>query len=169
MPWLWVVLLPFIDIKELILTVREKEHFLSAEEKKRNSFGESKFPCIVIRKRVEIIVLTYGFSSLSFLTTAYIYIHQNHYLAPDVLSMKIEETMGESGNSNTLVLDAREKKGFSGTLLAAPADVALTIGSTIRAPRYPEHTFFDIEDNNAVTCVFRLPQEGSHSSKLLQG
>jgi 5'-3' exonuclease len=42
MPWLWVTLLPFIDEKLLLHTMREVEDQLTPEEKARNSFGKGK-------------------------------------------------------------------------------------------------------------------------------
>jgi hypothetical protein len=41
MPWLWVVLLPFIDEKRLLLNMRSLYDQFSEEEKHRNSFGPS--------------------------------------------------------------------------------------------------------------------------------
>ncbi len=43
MPWLWVVLLPFIDETRLFAVMNELSDSFTEEEKKRNSFGPSVF------------------------------------------------------------------------------------------------------------------------------
>lgn len=42
MPWLWVTLLPFIDEKLLLRTMKAVEDKLTLEEKERNSFGKGQ-------------------------------------------------------------------------------------------------------------------------------
>ena len=42
MPWLWVTLLPFIDEQRLLKTIRDAEHELSEQERKRNTLGGCK-------------------------------------------------------------------------------------------------------------------------------
>jgi 5'-3' exoribonuclease 2 len=196
LPWLWILLLPFVDEKRIVSAFQQYKAGLTVEECRRNAFGVS-----------------------------IVFLHSNHKLAiearskmryrplkevdPDVLHALAvaNEDLGpeeyndlddscnaaapagdESANTDTdaapkevqvplqesIVFDPVLGDGISGTLSAPPQKWFALAGPgfTVTAPPTPPPAAFQNLVSNQVICLtFASPPEipGSHKSELLPG
>jgi hypothetical protein len=193
MPWLWVVLLPFIEEDRLLTEIRQLETTFTAEERARNCrVGE-----------------------------ALLFLHKGHPLFPmaegvhrwqmqkkelreaaaggdsdggdsgggsdgggdgDALSGKLAKAEakagggqlvaaggGENDDRKRLVLDAEDPaaEGFSGSL--GPRSDAIDVNACLVAPLIPANKFHDTLHNQSLRVTYELPPVRPHLCGPLPG
>lgn len=149
LPWLWVVLLPFINEERITDAMKLCLPNMSSEEKRRNSFGKS-----------------------------YMFLHRSHALccfaiarlsyenpAPEV-SNDVDTTQSEEVCRFN---PAAEGGGVGGILRLPTAKCFFPLSAKVTAPDRPLRAFRDIVHNDAACFEFDLPQELPHLSSLLEG
>ena len=156
MPWLHVVLLPFIDADRLLGAMEEPLTMLSPTEVRRNTRGATVLALHRSHALAQNGVMTPGtyadFAHLSF----------------------PEATAGpEEGQARPGELPPGLPGGFGGRVFAFPPTgplAALALGARIRAPLDPPGVFTDVASNEVCSFAYLMPaQSGTHRSALLQG
>lgn len=142
LPWLWVVLLPFIDESRIVSAMQLCEDGMSDEEKRRNTFGTSLMFVHTGH--------TLGMSSLS-------YLDYNIECNPEKSSYMFPPTPNIG-------------QGITG-LLSVRSDLVKEVGlqEIIRAPSRPLRAFQDIIKNRVLCFEYNFPDESHHQSILLPG
>lgn len=166
LPWLWVLLLPFVDESRISAAFNECKSTLSIESRRRNAFGQS------------IILL-----------------HKNHPISADfsksreykigvetdsevIAALKLlDDTIdtdrmhnGDSDNSTINVFfNPSEGQGVCGYIGDAAPKRYADVDRMIIAPQKPTGVFQNIERNHIMSFNFRLPENVVPSSALLPG
>jgi 5'-3' exoribonuclease 2 len=152
MPWLWVVLLPFIDEQRLLGAMEPVTVTLSPNEIKRN------------RRFGDVLIFVHQ----SDITGKYLVENDSELArgetAPTTLDQAELATVG-------LTLKATEQAGFSGVVRAS--EDTFLVGDTIKAPELPKRggqsVLEDVDGNQAHCVVYSLPPPKPHSCQLLPG
>ena len=139
LPWLWVVLLPFIDENRITSAVKIYENEMTDEEKKRNSFG---FPLIFVDK--------------------------DHPLGKYLDVQQQQQQDQQQNEKKSIYFDSNVGNGICGRLdRNDELSTEYGINQLIRAPDRPVRAFQNI-DNNRILCLqYEFPEELVHVSKLL--
>jgi 5'-3' exonuclease len=147
LPWLWVVLLPFIDETRIVAALKLCEDEMTEEEKQRNTFG-----------------------------TPLMFLHSGHALGVTTLShldYSVQQQVGEEEfvPANYSFPPTKEiGDGICG-LLSLRNDLVEEFGlqKLIRAPNRPLRAFEDIPANRVMSLEYKFPEETDHLSALLPG
>jgi hypothetical protein len=139
LPWLWVVLLPFIDERRIVEALKLCENEMTPEEVQRNSFGN---PLMFLHNGH-----TLGVVSLSHLD--YSIQSESSYSFPPV---------PEIGNGICGLLSVRKDLVEEFGLL-----------TLVRAPIRPLRAFEDIASNRVMCFEYKFPDESDHLSIVLPG
>jgi 5'-3' exoribonuclease 2 len=142
LPWLWVVLLPFIDENRITNAMQLCLANMSPEEKRRNSFGKS-----------------------------YMFLHRSHPLCCHVTSLLSYDNPAPAGGGDECCRfnPALEGGGVGGTLRVPSAQCFFPLSAKVTAPDRPLRAFRDITHNDVACFEFELPPELPHLSSLLAG
>lgn len=143
LPWLWVVLLPFIDETRIVEALKLCENEMTDEEKRRNTFG-----------------------------TPLMFLHSGHTLGIVTLS-HLDYTIESGEfvpSSYSFPPTAEIGHGICG-LLSLRNDLVEEFGlhKLIRAPNRPLRAFQDITTNRVMSLEYKFPEESDHLSALLPG
>eukprot|EP00535_Pseudo-nitzschia_heimii_P004017 CAMPEP_0197180772 /NCGR_PEP_ID=MMETSP1423-20130617/5265_1 /TAXON_ID=476441 /ORGANISM="Pseudo-nitzschia heimii, Strain UNC1101" /LENGTH=999 /DNA_ID=CAMNT_0042630893 /DNA_START=61 /DNA_END=3057 /DNA_ORIENTATION=+ len=150
MPWLWVVLLPFIDEERLLAAMAPTMSKWSKKELLCNARG---------------------------LDDGYIFLHSSHPLAP---KLKQILQNGKNPKPKYRLNDAASYgcPGFTGFLRPPLHNETMTEGQVISAPKISSKTIMsseenlfteDISENNCICVAFSEPAKLSHKSIMLPG
>jgi len=150
MPWLWVVLLPFIDESRLLAAMSPSMAKWTKEELLCNARG---------------------------LDDGYVFIHSSHPLAP---KFKQVLESGKNPKSKQRLTDAASYgcPGFTGSLRPPLSNEIIPEGQSVSAPQLSSKAVMSSEDNlftediaeNVCACVaFTEPAKLSHKSIMLPG
>ncbi|CAM9502111.1 unnamed protein product [Ascophyllum nodosum] len=149
MPWLWVVLLPFIDEKRLLSNLQPLYKKFTPEEVERNSFGPSY---LFVNVRTPV-----GKSMEAFLS--------GRGAEVEGLSLEGQQGMG----ADQMVLHSEAWGGFGGKVALPRAGVSTPVGATLVAPQQPQGAFEDLENNQVAMTVYSMPPKGAHVCRMLPG
>ncbi len=139
LPWLWVVLLPFIDERRIREVMKLCESELTPDEKRRNSFG-----------------------------TSVMFFHKDHRLGVNA-EAHFEKFISTSHLDEPYYFDSIEVgDGICGKLiLRDDLSKEYGINQVIRAPARPLRAFQDITCNRVFCFEYHFPEEQAHLSSLL--
>ena len=139
LPWLWVLLLPFVEDKRIVDAFRQCEGAMTEDERRRNEFG----------------------SSLMF-------VHSSHPLA-NTMALRLPYGCADSKEENSYVaFDATEGQGISGSLKLPRSRWYAPVNQKLLSPlKIVRHD--DIVRNLILCFEYELPSYSKHESKLLDG
>jgi 5'-3' exoribonuclease 2 len=143
MPWLFVVLLPFIDADRLLEQIRKEYAKMTPEETARNSFGNEL-----------------------------IFVHaQSATLAPVLLETEAESDPSVETVVRLEEVEAAEKRGdIMGTVqVLADKQLSRQLGRFIGAPKRPPGKLRDIKSNQALWTIFDNAPNRPHKCSILEG
>mmetsp|Transcript_3131 Transcript_3131/g.4838 ORF Transcript_3131/g.4838 Transcript_3131/m.4838 type:complete len:1148 (+) Transcript_3131:90-3533(+) len=152
LPWLWVVLLPFIDERRIKSAMALCKDNMTEEETRRNTFG-----------------------------TSVIFLHRKHPLVLKALSQMYYPNTSDTGDVVILRAEteccevyfpptASEGDGISGHLRVPQSELyQFPLGARVPAPTRPVGCFSDIEQSHATCFEFSFPKEREHRSQILEG
>jgi len=153
MPWLWVVLLPFIDERRLLDAFHPTQEKWNSEEKFCNSIG---------------------------LDDGYVFIHENHGLKEAFLKIFDDDQQSRTQKCSIRCGIAKNVKGFSGSVRLPLSNEALPLDKSMKIPlpstanrvlrSSHDNLFTESIDGNSVVCVaFSEPPKMTHKSVMLPG
>eukprot|EP00904_Undaria_pinnatifida_P002447 jgi/Undpi1/12202/HiC_scaffold_5.g01878.m1 len=148
MPWLWVVLLPFIDEKRLLANLRPLYKRFTPEEKHRNSFGPS-----------------------------YLFAHVRTPLGKALAAFLSGKGAGWTGlisggkglKEGEMLLGSEEWDGFGGKIKLPSPGTSTPVGGTLEAPEKPVGVFSSVTNNQVAVSVYSMPPKGLHVCRMLSG
>lgn len=140
LPWLWVVLLPFIDESRIVSAMQLCESGLTDEERRRNTFG-----------------------------TSLMFLHNGHALGISSLS-HIDYSVQCDSEKSSYKFPPSIGEGITGFLSVRSDLVReFGLQDIVRAPNRPLGAFQDIAANRVLCFVYNFPPESNHQSILLTG
>ena len=151
MPWLWVVLLPFI----------EEDRLLSAMT-----------PTMAKWTKTELLCNARG------LDDGYVYIHSSHPLAPKLNQVLQDGKTAKSPKVRLTDASSYGCPGFTGSFRPPLGNEILPVGEVVPAPKIPSKAVMtsndnlfveDIPENNCYCVAFTEPAKLSHKSIVLPG
>eukprot|EP00903_Cladosiphon_okamuranus_P012637 g11822.t2 len=151
MPWLWVVLLPFIDEKRLLSNLQPLYSKFTEEEVRRNSFGPSY---LFANVRTSL-----GKALSAFLKEG----------AAGTTGVKGLDPEGDGLEEGETRLCSEEWGGFGGKLAIPSSEISTPIGATLQAPEEPRGVFEDVPNNQVAMTVYAMPPKGEHLCRMLPG
>jgi hypothetical protein len=143
LPWLWVVLLPFIDETRIVEALKLCENEMTDEEKQRNTFGTP-------------LMFLHSGHALGIVTLSHLdYAMESGEFVPASYSFPPTPEIGH---------------GICG-LLTLRNDLVDEFGlhKLIRAPSRPLRAFQDLTTNRVISLEYKFPEESDHLSALLPG
>lgn len=158
LPWLWVVLLPFIDENRIISAVKLYENEMTEEEKRRNSFG---FPLIFVDK--DHLLGNYLQQQQQLQTTTTTTTHDNN----DDNSNNVDNN--DNKNDKGIYFSSDIGNGICGKL-SINDDIMIEYGvdKFVKAPDRPVRAFESISSNRIYCLRYEFPEELAHVSRLLE-
>jgi 5'-3' exoribonuclease 2 len=147
MPWLWVVLLPFIDEDRLVAAMKPTIKDWTAKEKLQNMRG---------------------------LLDGWIYVHAEHPLASTIEPVALCSKLGKDGFERRDLGDAAKWGGFTGSVIPPLKAHQVLVDKKTDIPR-PKNAGVDsllrdgISKNMALCCAFEEPERRPHLSVILPG
>ena len=155
LPWLWVVLLPFIDENRITSAMELCLPDMSEEEKRRNSFGK---PYMFLHRTHPLFQA---------------YTNKFPYESRKVTELSKSEKDDAQSSAPSVdcytISPALEGGGIGGTLCAPDATHFFPLSAQITAPDRPLGAFRNVLRNDAACLEFGLPPELPHLSSLLPG
>lgn len=143
LPWLWVLLLPFVEDRRIIDAFLSCEAKMSEVEKARNVFGSSL-----------------------------LFIHESHPLKEVVINKLPYDCLENSKHNvgDLMQFSAAEGQGIAGTLSRPLSKWYAPLQQTVASPYQDKLLSHEDIRNNRVLCyAFQLPPCSQHESKLLDG
>jgi 5'-3' exoribonuclease 2 len=157
LPWLWVLLIDFIDESRVREAMRACEPNLTEEEARRNSWGE---PVIFVSDSSEVGM---------FLLSEMDYKAQSSDTTIVDVSNVDEKSSHPHGETLKITFHCDVGQGIQGELSCPPAFWYAPLRAKIPAPAVPRDAFRDIPENHVVCVTYICPDPLSHESKLLPG
>lgn len=178
LPWLWVLLLPFIDPSRVVTAFKDVEAELSVHEKDRNA---RKHPLIFISKNhpmaisIEKAKMTYPKKTAGVMKPIYteadeaLVVSQSEgfllgdvEVEPDKVSTDttsaVESEASDTDNTaNQLIVSHSNGDGASGLLMLAPSSTHAPLDQMILAPSEPMGCFMDLRSNQVYGFTFKIP------------
>ncbi|CAM9369305.1 unnamed protein product [Ectocarpus sp. 8 AP-2014] len=161
MPWLWVVLLPFIEEKRLLSNLQPLYSQFTEEETARNSFGPS-------------YLFTNVRTSLGKAVSAFV--KEGAGGTAGGVEVKGLDSKGEGleDGETRLCTEVQEDGstewgGFGGKLALPEPEISTAVGETLQAPEKPRGVFEDVANNQVVMAVYAMPPKGEHVCRMLPG
>ena len=194
LPWLWILLLPFVDEKRIVSAFNENKSGLTVEECRRNAFGVSIMFLHLNHKLAVEAKSTIRYRPLEETDTDVLnalskdnemhdmtYVTENEESSADAPDSKGDATSDMTSDmpapaalADMMLFDHPVGDGISGTLSAPPQKWFTLAGPscTVKAPPTPAPIAFrDLAGNKVIILTFASPVEvpGSHKSELLPG
>lgn len=192
LPWLWILLLPFVDEKRIVSAFNENKSGLTVEECRRNAFGVSIMFLHLNHKlaveakssiryrpleETDADVLKALSKDNDAHDMPYVIENENEESSADASDSKGDattDTPAPAALADIMVFDHPVGDGISGTLSAPPQKWFTLAGPscTVTAPPTPApYAFHDLAGNKVIIWTFASPEEvpGSHKSELLPG
>ena len=180
LPWLWVLLLPFVDERRINAAFRSVVNNLTLEERRRNAWGK---PLVFVHhqhKLTETLAAAVPYTSGP--ETDEEVIKALKYEAKQ-MQRRSAEAAGELVDTDeedekepaaaevplSATLSYEAGNDFSGTVTQAPPNFHCPLNKPVKAPAKPEHSFEDIESNSVRVFTYAFPSGLMHESKLLPG
>lgn len=139
LPWLWVLLLPFVEDRRIVEAFRRCETSMNEVEKRRNKFGHSL-----------------------------IFIHSSHPLASSITSRLSYDCAENTENNLNSSFNAVEGQGIAGSLKLPESRWYAPVNQKILSP-YKQIRSDDINSNLVMCYGYAFPISNKHQSKLLDG
>ena len=187
LPWLWVLLLPFVDEKRVVKAFNEYKHGMTVEECRRNAFGVSlvflhSSHKLAVETKEKIRYRPVGETDADVLQ-ALATDNREHTLVIEDSETSPEGTDPAVNDGVIVATDAavdlhlfdhEAGDGISGTLSAPPMKWFTRVGpdAIVSAPPTPPPmAFHDLKGNQVLCFTYASPVEvpGSHKSQLLPG
>lgn len=168
LPWLWILLLPFVNEHRITEAFKLCESYLSIEERQRNRFGQ---PVIFLHKNHRLAIEALATIKYQASSTTDV----DAYTATTVASSSSDDDVhhmndvsgGDDGNR--FDFDAVCGNGMSGLTSASPALFFSPLQAPIISPIDKTNSFRDIAENHVICFTYNLHLSGFHLSKLLEG
>lgn len=176
LPWLWVLLIPFIEENRVRQAMSKCAPNLTREEARRNAWGPM---FMFLHKNNK--VATHALTAMEYKPVID---------GPDILTGDEVIDAALKGGRKVAVVDGGDRadivstadkagqevyfgcdigQGICGSLVAPPPTWYSPLLGVIGAPARPFGVFTDIENNCILTFVYRGPPVKQHQSKLLDG
>jgi hypothetical protein len=167
MPWLWVLLLPFVDENRISAAFELCKESLSLESRYKNAFGDS---LIFLHQEHEVAVEYFSNASygLGVETDAEVLSALSAWAASADNSANVRANGDENSNA-AVVFDPLKGRGMSGILSNPVPRKYAPQQASIAAMKKPPHVFDDIASNKVVCLTYHLPGNVTVSSSLLPG
>jgi 5'-3' exoribonuclease 2 len=191
LPWLWVLLIPFIDESRVRAAMASCIDNLTPEEKHRNSWGnpvmflsKDKSVASFVLSRMDYQAAARGGGALvSFVSELSRGGGVLAAVGPDASSDDTDSAgqrmlectdEGSSGReaaaaAGEVFFPCTEGDGICGTLAQPTAEWFAPLDSVIRAPSRPVGAFRNIEFNKVLCLTYLCPAATAHLSRLLDG
>lgn len=158
LPWLWILLLPFVDETRITDAFEGCKPTLTLESRKKNIFGKSV-----------------------------LFVHEKHRLGRNAISNnaygqsaedddEILQLVGENhvrnDEGNTAVIyhfECPAANNLSGTIKRSSAKWFAPLHETISPPLNSSRWLKEIGHNRVICCEYQIPSINQHESKLLEG
>lgn len=139
LPWLWVLLLPFVEDKRIVEAFKQCEGAMTEDERRRNAFGKSLM-----------------------------FIHSSHPLANSVASRLPYDCAESKVEDLRIEFDPLEGQGISGSLKLPRSRWYSPLNQKIASP-FKRIRYDEILRNLILCFEYDLPPYTKHESKLLDG
>ena len=156
LPWLWVLLIPFVDERRITAAMKLCLDEMTEEDKILNSWGKPLIflcdahpVCCLAKPLLERIDGKRSMLSAN---------------ASDYVDVNAAQT-----SQDKIYVPSSDGDGMAGTICVPPLKKQCQIGATIVAPRDPIGVYSNIVGNRATCLTFLVPQDGPHISQLLPG
>jgi 5'-3' exoribonuclease 2 len=182
LPWLWILLLPFVDERRITAAFELCRSKLSLEDAKRNKFGR---PALFMHK--EHPLGSFATGNLRYMPGAETDAEVLRALAEERKKMKlmydgeleegrgsgevaVTDTVVPSADTARLPFDPIVGNGMSGVLAPPPPTFYAPLHALVKPPADQTFAFQDIRDNKVLCYTYTLlPMPHVHESKLLDG
>lgn len=161
MPWLWVLLLPFVNENRISAAFELCKEHLSLESRYKNAFGKS----LLFLHKDHVV-------AMEFVTkvTYDIGIETDAEVLSSLKSLQMSsDSIADYPDSEVVDFDPMKGHGMCGSLTNPSPRKFVNVSSTVPALKKPPNTFDDIVSNNAICLTYNLPGNVSVSSSLLPG
>jgi 5'-3' exoribonuclease 2 len=174
LPWLWILLLPFIDESRISAAFNMCKDTLTLEDRRRNRRGSN----IVFAHRKYPLAIHYLASDKHYRPgkeTDEEMIEILNKKKQSVIMNDYEDNDESISNNNDIDTDdtfffgAEHGDGICGYISDPPPLIYAPLDKSIQAPRRPTGAYEDIPCNNVLCFTFKFPESREHSSKLLAG
>ena len=139
LPWLWVLLLPFVEDQRIVDAFKQCEGVMSEDELRRNKFGNSLM-----------------------------FVHTSHPLANSVASRIPYDCSDSKENISCVTFGALEGQGISGSLKLPQSRWYSPLNQKIDSP-FKKIRYNEIARNLIFCFEYDLPSYTKHESKVLEG
>lgn len=154
LPWLWVLLLPFVDETDIHGAYNGVKNKFSLEERRMNEFGK---PLIFLNRGHKLA------EALSSRVANEPSEEQDEHVR-ESLDQKV--TVPEPPSSS---FNGEEGNGITGTCSAPPPRFFAGVGGEVQVPAGARGAFMNIPVNNVHCFTMMFPEEKEHKSVLLPG
>ncbi len=196
LPWLWVLLLPFVDETRITAAFRGCVQQLTLDERRRNAWGGSliflhrSHPLAIKLQPTEGTTDTGSLryapgretdtELLQALADEAQKLRQHSHwdnndgdevdavLAPADGTLLQGVTVPQE-TTNTIDFNCEDGGGICGQLSRPPPNAYAPINQTVTAPKMPSRAFTDVSNNNVCVYTFCLPAQALHRSQILPG
>jgi 5'-3' exoribonuclease 2 len=162
MPWMWILLLPFIDEKRVNDAFDRCKDNMTIEEKQRNVVGSS------------MVFISNNSTLASDINNSIDYVPSTVPKITNKKSKKSKKTIESSDEEDSsftqsYFFNGINGNGISGTVSQSPVDFYAAIDKGFAAPTVPIGAFDDIKSNQVMCLTYTYPVSAQHESKLLDG